>query len=151
MRQYSNRNNNQDIEMIGKITKWFIFTVLVGLIPVFVRLLIKFNTVNVIHDSYNSSDFISLGLVLHISIFNEIEHLDSANNKNWKSIMNGLSILFIILYSALFAALLFASSNPLIVDNSSMLRSSLALVTASLLISFAVFYHLSNAQKQGEI
>ena len=44
-------------------------------------------------------DFIAFGLVLHISIINELEHLSPAH-QTWKTVNNGISVIFIALYRA---------------------------------------------------
>jgi len=63
--------------MTDKKTKWLIYTVLVGLIPILSRLLVwlvtNTGTVNIL----SPSDFVIFGLVLHISNINEIEHFSN--------------------------------------------------------------------------
>ena len=79
--------------MANKKIKWFIYTVLVGMIPIISRLLITsiINKEDVTF--FVATDFIALGLVLHISIINELEHLN--NEVDWRTIQNGMSIVYI--------------------------------------------------------
>ncbi|PJZ64063.1 hypothetical protein CH371_20110 [Leptospira wolffii] len=135
--------------MENKKIKWLIYTVLVGLIPVLSRLLIwsvtKTNQITAI----SASDFISFGLILHISNINEIEHLE-ATDKSWKTIQNGTSIAFIAMYSVLFALLLFKESNAEMIDLIAIERSSLGLSIVSFIISFSVFHRISKLRTTGE-
>lgn len=127
--------------MINKKLKWLIYTVLVGLIPIISRLfiaaIINKDDVNYIVPS----DFIALGLVLHISIINELEHLE--NNNDWKTIQNGLSICFIAIYSVLFSLVVFNEEITSTINNHALIISSCFLVFASLVISFSVFHRLN--------
>ena len=91
--------------MSNKKVKWLIYTVLVGLIPILIRLFIYFVINNNSIDLLSASDFISLGLVIHISIINEIEHFEYSDT-SWKTITNGMSIVFITIYSVLFALII---------------------------------------------
>ncbi|WP_141758568.1 hypothetical protein [Duganella sp. HH105] len=60
-------------------SKWFTYTLLVGLLPISARLVVwaaaKAGRVSAI----TASDFITLGLVLHISVINEVEHFPIGN------------------------------------------------------------------------
>lgn len=128
----------------SKKIKWLVYTVIVGLIPVISRfvawLVTKHGTVSLIA----ASDFISFGLVLHISNINEIEHIE--NDRNWKTIHNGTSILFISLYALLFSLNLIGESISVV--NQSMINAcSIVLVVISILISYSVYYRISMHSK----
>ncbi|MDI7184395.1 hypothetical protein [Leptospira santarosai] len=135
--------------MEDKKIKWLIYTVLVGLIPVLSRLLIWIVTKSNVIALVSASDFISFGLILHISNINEIEHLEPSD-KSWKTIQNGISIAFIAMYSVLSALLLFKDSNSEIIDSVAIERSALCLSIVSFCISFSVFHRISKFQKTGE-
>ena len=62
-------------------------------------------------DILNAPDFVAFGLILHISNINEIEHFNDSE-RSWKTIQNGLSIVFILFYGVLFACSLLGQSNP---------------------------------------
>src|SRR5687768_1766387 len=83
--------------------KWFIYTVLIGLIPFFLRLMIFCFTRNVqIGYTLNEIDLISFGLILNLTNINELEgshNIDLA----WKTTQVGLSLLLLILFSAFLA------------------------------------------------
>ena len=70
--------------MENKKTKWLIYTVVFGLIPIISRLLVWGVTQHGTVSAFATSDFIAFGLILHISNINEIEHL-SDDNKSWKT------------------------------------------------------------------
>lgn len=125
-------------------SKWLAYTVLVGLIPILTRILVwittKSGTVNVVM----ASDFIAFGLVLHISIINELEHL-SATDRGWKTIQNGSSVIFIALYSALYSLILVGERNQSLIDNAVMLNSAASLSFVSLVLSLTVFHRISKS------
>tara|TARA_R110001592_G_scaffold363036_1_gene679424 strand:+ start:37198 stop:37611 length:414 start_codon:yes stop_codon:yes gene_type:complete len=131
--------------MENKKIKWLIYTVLVGLIPIISRLLVwgvtQAGTVSILA----ASDFIAFGLILHISNINEIEHL-SDNEKSWKTIQNGTSILFIALYSVLFSLVMLSEGIPNFIDSKVIKASVIGLAAISFLISFSVFHRISAIQ-----
>lgn len=87
-------------------------------------------------------DFVAFGLVLHVSIINELEHLP-AKERDWKTIQNGTSLIFIALYSALYAVTIIGEKSANLIDATVMLRSSIAFASVSSLLSLAVFHRLS--------
>jgi hypothetical protein len=127
--------------MQNKKTKWLIYTVLVGLIPVIARLFIWLVTKEGSVDIFAASDFIAFGLVLHISNINEIEHF-SAQKEQWKTIQNGGSIAFIAFYSILFAINLIGEK---IVDVEAITRCAMGLSVVSFFISYSVYDKVSKA------
>lgn len=122
--------------------KWLIYTVLVGLIPVFSRGLIWGISQNRNMDFLNAADFVAFGLILHISNINEIEHFIDPK-KSWKTAHNGISIAFISFYSVLFACSLLGQSNPGLINVQSITYFSIGLSFVSFLISFIVYDRIS--------
>ena len=133
--------------MENKKVKWFIYTVLVGLIPVFARLLVWGVTQKGTVSMLATSDFIAFGLILHISNINEIEHTN--DNRSWKTIQNGASILFIALYSVLFALVMLSEGLPALIDAEVIKICVISLAVISLTISFSVFHRISSIQQTG--
>ncbi|MEJ6066662.1 hypothetical protein MT378_02775 [Psychrobacter sp. 16-Bac2893] len=127
--------------MQNKKTKWLIYTVLVGLIPVIARLFIWLVTKEGSVDIFSASDFIAFGLVLHISNINEIEHF-SAQKEQWKTIQNGGSIAFIAFYSILFAINLIGER---VVDVEAITKCAIGLSIVSFFISYSVYDKVSKA------
>jgi uncharacterized membrane protein YkgB len=129
--------------MTNNKTKWLAYTVLVGLIPIlsriFVWLTAKPDTMHLLA----ATDFVAFGLVLHISNFNELEHVSTERHKEWKTIQNGVSLIFVALYSVLYAILLIGEKNPSLIDMKSMLTCVMALASVSFVLSLSIFHRLS--------
>ncbi len=125
--------------MGNKKAKWLAYTVLVGLIPILCRMIAWLVTKSGTVELLASSDFVALGLVLHISIINEMEHI-SDDEQDWKTIQNGVSIAFIAAYGVLFTFTLFGDK---LVDISAMTKCTIVLAALSFAISYSVFDRIS--------
>ena len=127
--------------MGNRKVKWLMYTVLVGLLPILSRLMVwvvtKEGTVNL----WSPSDFVAFGLVLHISNINEIEHFSDLG-KDWKTIQNGISIVFIVFYSVLFAITLIGGS---LIDIHMITICTVVLSAVSFLISYSVYDRVTKA------
>lgn len=123
-------------------SKWLAYTFLVGLIPVLTRLLTWATTTTGAVSPLAAPDFVAFGLVLHISVINELEHLP-AKEKDWKTIQNGTSLIFITLYSALYALTIIGEKSANLIDAAVMLRSSMVFAAVSSLLSLSAFHRLS--------
>jgi hypothetical protein len=123
-------------------SKWLAYTFLVGLIPVLTRLLAWATTTVGAVNPFAAPDFVAFGLVLHISVINELEHLP-ARQRDWKTIQNGTSLIFITLYGALYAVTIVGEKSVDLIDATALLRSSIAFATVSSLLSLSVFHRLS--------
>lgn len=122
-------------------SKWLVYTFLVGLIPVLTRLLAWVITTNGTVIPLAAADFVAFGLILHVSIVNELEHLP-AKEREWKTVHNGTSVIFIALYSSLYALAIIGEKSKQLIDLTVMLHSSIAMAAVSVLLSFSVFYRL---------
>lgn len=127
-------------------SKWLAYTVLVGLIPILSRLLVWTIASNSVVPAFAATDFVAFGLVLHISNINELEHV-SSQSKPWKTLQNGISVIFIALYSVIFAVLLLAEKNPGLIDSSALLLCVVALAATSMLLSLSVFHRLNASRR----
>jgi hypothetical protein len=123
-------------------SKWLAYTVLVGLIPILSRLLVWSIASNDVVLPFAATDFVAFGLVLHISNINELEHI-SSQSKPWKTVQNGVSVIFIALYSVLFAVLLLAEKNPMLINASALLVCVAVLAATSFALSLSIFHRLS--------
>jgi hypothetical protein len=85
----------------NKIT-WLVYTVLLGMVPIFIRILVACLLKSGTVDFFSPSDFISLGMVMQISLLTEIRYHE-ASDAWWKKIIVGVSVLAIVLYPAMFA------------------------------------------------
>lgn len=136
--------------MGNKKTTWLIYTVLVGLIPIIARVLVWGMTNAGAVSYFSASDFIAFGLVLHISNINEVEHTDSSH-KAWKTTQNGISILFITLYSILFALIMLNDGIPGLLDMNTLGICVFVLAWISFAISFSVYDRISKTQQRGSL
>jgi len=123
-------------------SKWLVYTFLVGLIPVFTRLLAWVVTTSGKVEALAGVDFVVLGLVLHISVINELEHVP-VHERDWKTIQNGTSLIFITLYGALYALTVLGEKTAGLVDAAVILRSSIVFATVSTLLCLMVFHRIS--------
>jgi Na+/alanine symporter len=128
--------------MGDKKIKWLIYTVIVGMLPVLLRLFVWLvdNTKTV--EPFSAADFVMFGLVLHISNINEIEHLPRLD-KTWKTIQNGISIVFITIYSVFFTLTLLSGINPPLVDQMKINYCAAVLNVVSLFSSYTIYDKIS--------
>lgn len=127
--------------MGNKKTKWLVYTVLVGLIPIISRVMVWLVTKSGTIEIISPSDFIAFGLVLHISNINEIEHFGNVE-RDWKTMQNGISIAFIAFYSILFSLTLIGNS---VIDVTAITYCTIALSIVSFLISYSVYDRVSKS------
>lgn len=123
-------------------SKWLAYTFLVGLIPMLTRLLSWAVTSQGSLAPFATQDLVAFGLVLHASIINEIEHIQ-ARDKDWKTIQNGTTILFVALYGALYTLSMIGEKISGLVDADYILYVSGLLAVGSALLCQATFHHLS--------
>ena len=96
---------------------------------------------------FNASDFIAFGIILHISNINELEHYTKVKDKSWKTIQNGLSIIFIVFYGLFFALILLSEVNPISINYNAVEKFAMILSGVSFLISFMIYYRLSKLKR----
>lgn len=116
--------------------KWLMYTVFIGLLPIGLRLLMTSWGMNIAY--FNTSDFIAFGFVLHISILNEIEYVDQ--QKVWKTVQNGISIVAIFVYGAFTYGLIQNESGVSSVDLDAVRNTAMVAALVSFIISLSVFY-----------
>lgn len=85
----------------------------------------------------SAADFISLGIVIQISILAEIRYTESSES-GWKSAITGISALAVIFYAALFAFALFSEINEDI-NKSAVLGMSVLMSCGSFMLCWAVY------------
>jgi hypothetical protein len=129
-------------------TKWFIYTVIVGLIPFFIRTLIAlFDKQGSIEYWLNAVDFITFGLVLNLTNINELED-KQFDDKVWKTKNIGLSIVQIVIFAAIFAILNYSEfkQNPDL-NLKTVKLCSFTLACVSLIFSYSIYNRLNNLAK----
>ena len=126
-----------------KLIKWFIYTVLIGLTPFFIRLFIYYISADASKSFlFNETDFIILALVLNITNINELEDKYEILDW-WKTLSIGFSALFLVLMAGILSVIIYSelNENPgLDRERIKMLSGSLALV--SLIFGGAIMYKL---------
>lgn len=128
---------------VSKLTKWFWYTVIIGLIPILLRLFssLIIDGVAIV----KAADFIAVGFVLHISIFNELEHM--SGDQTWKTVSNVGSICAIVIYGGLMFLLLIEESGYDKINVDSLTNSSIVLAVCSFILCFVIFFRLSSKAK----
>ena len=124
--------------------KWLIYTVFVGLLPILSRIIVWTITKAGTIELFSPSDFVAFGLVLHISIINEIEHFTDVG-KDWKTVQNGVSILFIAVYSVLFAVNIIGKD---FINIQAINYCTFGLSLVSFLLSYSVYDRVSQIVNQ---
>jgi hypothetical protein len=122
-------------------TKWLIYTVLIGLLPFIIRILLYL----VIKDRsldflMNESDFIILGLVLNLTNLNELENQSKGQ---WKSVMIGSSAVQIAIYAGILALSYVTELNNQLIEESTLFWCALVLSLGSFLLSFSIYDRLT--------
>ncbi|MFJ2536652.1 hypothetical protein [Pseudomonas sp. NPDC087614] len=134
--------------MSGLKWRWLVFTVLFGMIPIFIRLLVGGFDLEGRVSLVSSSDFIALGLVLQVSLFNEIKY-NNPEDADWRQVIIGVSALYMLVYAVLYVLLLISEYDKGI-DTKMLLYVSMILAGVSFLLCLAVYDRLTvAAQSRG--
>lgn len=126
--------------MISSNNKWLIHTLLIGLIPVFTRLLVWASSTTGTVTPLATADFTALGLVVHVSILNEMGYL-RISDPAVKALLNALSILFITCYGTLYALTALSERNTELIDTQIILPIGMALSLLSAMFGLILFHH----------
>lgn len=88
--------------------KWIIYTVIIGLIPIIIKLFIAVVSNNVTYEyCLNTNDFLTFSLVLNLTNINEIDG-DNLIDANWKVSRIGVSIIMIVIIAAILGVINYA-------------------------------------------
>lgn len=121
----------------GDKAKWLLFTVAFGAAPILIRVLIALLVKDGSVLMFAISDFVALGIVLQVSIFNEVRHR-SLNDADWNTIMMGFSALYILVYAVLYALSLISEVWP-VIDGDLLRKISMGFALISFLLCYAVY------------
>jgi|AraplaDrversion2_2_1032049.scaffolds.fasta_scaffold100328_1 hypothetical protein len=122
-------------------SKWFAYTLLVGLIPALIRLLVWFVSATDAVEPITAIDLVTFGLVLNASVISEVEHLP-AKEQEWKNIQVGLAITSVTIYGALYALAVFGDKVDGVVDGDAMLSAAISVASMSASVAFVNLHHL---------
>jgi hypothetical protein len=129
-----------------KRTKWLIYTVCVGLIPIIIRFFIYWfsNNITSIEYVFNETELITFGLILHLTNINELEDRVDLE-RSWKTKKIGTSVIFMVVLSVLLGIAYLADANPevLKINRAKIKLSAGALDLATLVISYFVYNRLN--------
>lgn len=123
------------------MAQWLIYTVAIGLVPMLMRLA-AWGMTKISIDAVVPADFIAFGLILHVSMINQLEGAESSD-EHWKRVINGTSILFIIFYAAMYVIALIADKRADLVDVSLVGSFTYGCAVISLAIGAAVAYRFA--------
>lgn len=129
-----------------KIYIWLLFTVFIGLIPILARFFtVKFFMLTDVVQ-ISPVDIIVFGIVLHVSIINEINRY--RKDEDWRLIALGLSVLFIIGYAVLLAIAICSESKNIPVNTTLLLISTKVLATISFIKCLILLYQFKNNEME---
>ena len=129
-------------------TKWLIYTVIIGLMPFFIRTFIAlFDKTGTLEYWINETDFIGLGLVLNLSIINELEDKDF-EDKIWKTRNIGFSVVSIVLFSSILAIVTYSDFKlNKDINKTTVKICSIVLAVISFIFSYSIYNRLNTLKK----
>lgn len=142
-----------------RIIRWLIYTVIVGALPILVRILVYLISNHLPNAvCFNPVDIVFFGLTLNISNINEVSSLKNQKVKkvevdvisNYKDTFSGLSTLLIILLAIPLGALYLGElTDQTIINQTTAFIGAIALGVLSLVFSSIVMYNVLKLQKHG--
>lgn len=130
-----------------KVVKWWVYTVLIGLLPAVMRLVVWLLTDFGVQ-LLAVSDVIAFGLVLHISMINEAEDAEWLSKK-LQTVNHGVSVIAIAIYCVFYAVSVIGEKSASVAQNN-LLYCSLVIALISLLLSSAVLHALFYSSKRAK-
>jgi len=131
-----------------KKAHWLIYTAIFGMVPIFMRLFASALVNGGKIPMLSSSDFISLGIVLHISLLAEIRYHDD-QEAVWRKSIAGISVLAVVFYAVLYVFSMLADVFPDI-NALFILVASIVMAAGSFIMCWAVYDRLTYAPSDGK-
>ena len=123
--------------------KWFIYTVLIGLIPVGARFFIVLVIPRADYEIlWNETDIASFGLAINISNISVLEH--ESMYRQWKTIVNGFSVILLIFIALVFALSFMKEIEPGLISVVRLKQISFILAVTSFVLSYVVYDRLGS-------
>lgn len=123
--------------------KWFIYTVLIGLIPVGARFIIVLVSPRADYEMlWNETDIASFGLAINISNISVLEH--EIIYRQWKTIVNGFSVILLIFIALVFALSFMKEIDPALISVVRLKQISFILAGTSFILSYVVYDRLGS-------
>ncbi len=129
---------------------WLIYTVGVALIPILFRFLTWLLTISTQIAPFSTGDILLFSLIIHLSIINEISHIQNENHLSWRDSNIGFSTLWIVFLTFMLTLSFLSEARPDFVKVSVFLWCCIILAIANLIIGCRVYYNLSTLDKVGE-
>ena len=128
------------------LVKWAVYTVILAMIPIFMRLLIAVLVTPKTHFRWLSeSDVATFGLILAIT---NISALETATNieEKWKTLRMGISLLLILAFATLFAIACFQELQSGVFGRNRVLSANLILSLVSVVYSYSIWNRIASAR-----
>lgn len=142
-----------------RIIRWLIYTVIVGALPILVRLLVYLISNHIPNAlCFSPIDIVFFGLTLNISNINEVNGLKPKRTKkvevdvisNYKDAFSALSTLLIIFLAIPLGALYMGElTDQTIINQTTAFIGAIVLSVLSLVFSSIVMYNVLKLQKHG--
>ena len=132
------------------IIKWIVYTVLLAMTPILMRLLIAVLVTSETQFHWLSeSDIATFGLILMIT---NISALETATNveADWKTKSMGFSLLLIVIFAVLFAITCFQELQQGVFERNYVLAANLILSLGSVAYSYAIWNRIAVAPTSEE-
>lgn len=92
-------------------------------------------------DWFAATDFIAFGFVMHISILNELEHIQ--DNEDWKTKMNFTAIGFVFMFGLLTLAQLMLEAGSMLLNGNTLKYCTMIIAGISFILAHSVFKRIS--------
>ncbi len=125
------------------LVKWFVYTVLLAMTPILMRLLMALLVTSKTQFRWLSeSDVATFGLIL---IITNISALETATNieEAWKTKSIGFSLLLIVVFATLFAITCFQELQQGVFERHYVLWANIALSLASVAYSYSIWNRIA--------
>lgn len=133
-----------------RIRKWLVYTVMLALAPVLMRLLVLATVADSSVVSWLSeTDVLAFGLTLAITNISGLES-DERSDRAWKSQQIGLSLLNVAMFAALIAVTVLSEIAPSSIARGRLLAISVAMSAACALHSYSIWQRLSVLRPEGD-
>lgn len=133
------------------LAKWFVYTVLLALTPILMRLLVVGLSTSIAPIRWlNETDVITFGLILAITNISGLEG-DTKSDRDWKSKQVGVSLLNVAAFATLFAVSLFAEIAPANVSRGRLLAVSVFLAAGCAIHSYSIWERLAAIRTRSRV
>lgn len=125
------------------LIKWIVYTVLLAMTPILMRLLIAILVTSETQFRWLSeSDIATFGLILMITNISALETASSVE-ADWKTKSMGFSLLLIVIFAVLFAITCFQELRQGVFERNYVLAANLILSLGSVAYSYAIWNRIA--------